>query len=115
MLTVPAETAFQKGQGPMGADLYNECNQVTPKNSAEVKTDHVPVVEVDRDGGLIAKFSDDSKWPRAYEYTDEDIGVTNLPAYTRFPELFEGAPLDLDGEPRVRQPHHRAQDGALTT
>jgi hypothetical protein len=34
---------------------------------------------------------DDSKWPRAYEYTDEDIGVTNLPAYTRFPELFEGA------------------------
>ncbi len=34
---------------------------------------------------------DDSKWPRAYEYTDEDIGVTNLPAYTRYPELFEGA------------------------
>lgn len=34
---------------------------------------------------------DDSRWPRAYEYTDEDIGVTNLPAYTRYPELFEGA------------------------
>jgi hypothetical protein len=33
----------------------------------------------------------DSGWPRAYEYTDTDIGVTNLPAYTRYPELFEGA------------------------
>jgi hypothetical protein len=34
----------------------------------------------------------DAKWPRAYEYADEDIGVTNLPAYTRYRELFEGAP-----------------------
>jgi len=235
VLTVPAETAFQKGIGPMGADLYNECNQVLPKTSAEVSTANVPIVEVDRDGevitgfvvadnyfelyvngklvavdntpftpfnsvivkfrakrpityvfkgvdweenmgvstelmvkdpwhpgdgGLIAKFSDgtvtdsswkaqsfyigplnnpdevverrnvhdttplgrvhpvakkptcqdkcyavhypvpanwqsprfnDSYWPRAYEYTDIDIGVTNLPAYTRYPELFEGA------------------------
>jgi hypothetical protein len=33
----------------------------------------------------------DSLWPRAYEYTDTDIGVNNLPAYTRYPELFEGA------------------------
>jgi hypothetical protein len=33
----------------------------------------------------------DAYWPRAYEYTDTDIGVTNLPAYTRYPELFEGA------------------------
>jgi hypothetical protein len=33
----------------------------------------------------------DTYWPRAYEYTDTDIGVTNLPAYTRYPELFEGA------------------------
>ena len=33
----------------------------------------------------------DKHWPRAYEYTDTDIGVTNLTAYTRFPELFEGA------------------------
>ncbi len=28
VLTVPAETVFQKKLGPMGADLYNECNQV---------------------------------------------------------------------------------------
>lgn len=30
-------------------------------------------------------------WPRAYEYTDTDIGVTNLPSYTRYPDRFEGA------------------------
>ncbi len=34
---------------------------------------------------------DDSKWPRAYEYTDEDIGVTSVKGYTNFPELFEGS------------------------
>jgi hypothetical protein len=33
----------------------------------------------------------DAYWPRAHEYTDTDIGVTNLPAYTRYPELFDGA------------------------
>lgn len=234
VITVPAKTAFQ-GATLKGADLFNECNQVTPQKSAEVSTTNVPVVEVDPDGevitgfivadnyfelyvngklvavdaipytpfnsvivkfkakrpityafklvdweehlglgmelfggnpwhpgdgGLIARFSDgtvtdsswkaqsfyiaplntpdeviersnvhdttplgrvhphakkptcqercfavhyaipanwqapsfdDSKWPRAYEYTDEDIGVTNLPAYTRYPEIFEGA------------------------
>ncbi|NVO15880.1 MAG: hypothetical protein HXX10_17740 [Rhodoplanes sp.] len=41
--------------------------------------------------GWQGKAFDDSKWPRAYEYTDTDIGVTALPAYTRYPELFEGA------------------------
>ena len=33
----------------------------------------------------------DANWPRAWEFTDQEIGVTNLPAYTRYPELFEGA------------------------
>jgi hypothetical protein len=33
----------------------------------------------------------DLNWPRAWEYTDEDIGVNSLPAYTRYPELFSGA------------------------
>lgn len=37
-----------------------------------------------------AKFND-SAWPRAYEYTDTDIGTTALPAFTRYPELFSGA------------------------
>lgn len=37
------------------------------------------------------KRFDDSKWPGAFEYTDEEVGVTNLPAYTRYPELLKGA------------------------
>jgi hypothetical protein len=240
VITVPAVTALQKGLGPKSNDLYNECTQVLPKNSAEVNTANVPVVEIDSDGevitgfivgdnywemyvngklvsvdntpytpfnsgivkfkvkrpytiailgvdwdehlglgmelfpisgpkqnpwypgdgGVILKLSDgtvtdsswkaqsfyiaplnspdevvergqlhdttplrrmhpfavkpdcrekcyaihypipanwqsprfnDAYWPRAYEYTDTDIGVTNLPAYTRYPELFQGA------------------------
>ena len=243
VITMPAKTALQQGGNiPLSHDLYNECNQVTPKNSAEVSTANVPVIEVDPDGevitgfivadnyyemyvngklvsvdntpytpfnsaivkfkvkrpytmafllvdwdehqgigmevfpvpvtpktnkyypgdgGLVAKFSDgtvtdstwkaqtfyigplvdpkevverghihdtpnlggrthpyarrptceekcyavhypipanwqsprfnDSYWPRAWEFTAQEIGVTNLPAYTRFPELFEGA------------------------
>ena len=34
---------------------------------------------------------DDSKWPRAFEFTDEEVGVTTLFAYTNFPSLFAGA------------------------
>jgi hypothetical protein len=235
VITVPAETALQMGTKLNGADLYNECNQITPAKAANVSTDKVPVVEIDAegeivtgyivadnyfelyvngklvaadntpftpfnsvivkfkakrpytyafklvdweenlglgtelnrdfpyhagDGGVIARFSDgtvtdsswkaqtfyigplvspneviekgnlhdttklgrihpharkppcaeqcyavhypipadwaspkfnDASWPRAYEYTDEDIGVTGVPGYTRYPELFEGA------------------------
>ncbi len=240
VITVPAATALQKGQGPKSADLYNECTQVLPRNSSEVSTASTPVIEIDPDGevitgfivadnyyemyvngklvsvdntpftpfnssivrfkvkrpytiailgvdwegrlgqgmermpdtpkgnpwhpgdaGVMMRLSDgtvtdsswkaqsfyiaplnspdevieargnvhdttklgrvhpvakkpachekcyavhypipanwmsprfnDSLWPRAFEYTDTDIGVTNLPAYTRFPELFEGA------------------------
>jgi hypothetical protein len=242
VITMPAVTALQKGGGPLSHDLYNECNQVTPKNASEVSTANVPVIDVDADGevvtgfivadnyyelyvngrlvsvdntpytpfnsaivkfrvkrpytlafllvdwdehqglgmevfpvpvtpktnkyypgdgGLIARFSDgtatdsswkaqtfyiaplmdpkevvergnvhdvvgaggrthpyarkpgceekcyavhypipanwqsaafnDGGWPRAWEYTDVEIGVTNLPAYTRYPELFQGA------------------------
>jgi hypothetical protein len=233
--TVPAETAYQTG--PKGADLFNECTQVTPAKTSDVSAANVPVVVVDPDGevvtgyivadnyfelyvngkliavdaipftpfnsvivkfkakrpytyafklvdweenlglgtefngtsksnwhqgdgGVIARFSDgtvtdsswkaqsyyiaplmspddviekgnlhdttklgrihpnaprptcedkcyavhypmpenwaaaafdDSKWPRAYEYTDTDIGVTGVPGYTRYPELFEGS------------------------
>lgn len=241
VITVPAETAIQKGLGPASYDLYNECKQIRPENTAAVSTANVPVIEVDPDGevitgyivadnyyemyvngklvsvdntpytpfnsaivkfkakrpytlafllvdwdehlglgmelfpnqgpkqnpwypgdgGLIAKFSDgtmtdsswkaqtfliaplvdpkevvergnvhdtpnlggrthpyarkpnceakcytvhypipanwqsprfnDANWPRAWEFTDQEIGVTNLPAYTRYPELFDGA------------------------
>jgi hypothetical protein len=41
-------------------------------------------------GWQSATFND-SAWPRAYEYTDTDIGTTALPAFTRYPELFSGA------------------------
>ncbi len=242
VITVPAETALQKGLGPASHDLYNECKQIMPANSAAVSTASVPVIDVDADGevitgyivadnyyemyvngklvsvdntpytpfnsaivkfrvkrpytmafllvdwderlglgmeqfpvpvtpatsqwypgdgGLIARFSDgtvtdaswkaqtfliaplvdpkevvergnihdtpnlggrthpfarkpdcqakcytvhypipanwqsprfnDSNWPRAWEFTDQEIGVTNLPAYTRYPELFGDA------------------------
>jgi len=240
VITVPTETALQKGLRPLSHDLYNECNRVTPAKAAEVNTDKVPVVEIDAggevvtgyivadnyyemyvngrlvsvdntpftpfnssivkfrvkrpytiailgvdweehmgqgmelfpvsgpkqnpwhpgDGGVILRLSDgtvtdsswkaqsfyiaplntpdevierghqhdttqlgrvhpvakkpdcrekcysvhypipaqwrsprfnDGHWPRAYEYTDTDIGVTNVPGYTRYPELFEGA------------------------
>jgi hypothetical protein len=36
VITVPAETAFQKGAALKGADLFNECNQLTPQKSADV-------------------------------------------------------------------------------
>jgi hypothetical protein len=47
---------------------------------------HYPIPE----SWATASF-DDAGWPRAYEYTDEDVGVTTLTAYTRYPEAFEGA------------------------
>jgi len=31
---------------------------------------------------------DDSNWPRAYEYTDDDVGVRSLTGYWRYPEAF---------------------------
>ena len=34
---------------------------------------------------------DDSHWPKAFEFTDEDVGVDHVPAYTRYPEAFTGA------------------------
>jgi hypothetical protein len=239
VINVPAATALQKGLGPKGVDLYNECTQVLPKGASDVSTANAPTIEIDADGevisgyvvadnyyemyvngklvsvdntpftpfnsaivkfkvkrpytiailgvdweghlgqgmerfpdtpkgnpwhpgdgGMIVKLSDgtvtdsswkaqsfyiapldspdevierghlhdttqlgrvhpvakkpdcqekcyavhypipanwqsprfnDTRWPRAYEYTDTDIGVTNVPAYTRYPELFEGA------------------------
>ena len=34
---------------------------------------------------------DDSRWPKAFEFTNEDVGVDHVPAYTRYPEAFAGA------------------------
>jgi hypothetical protein len=38
-----------------------------------------------------ARNFDDSSWPNAYEFTDDDVGVEHVPAYTRYPEAFAGA------------------------
>ena len=56
VITVPAETAFQKKLGPMGAYLYNECAQVLPKSVAEVSTANVPIIEVDPGGEVITGY-----------------------------------------------------------
>ena len=50
VITMPAETALQKGLGPSSANLYSECAQITPKNASEVSTKDVPVVVIDPDG-----------------------------------------------------------------
>jgi hypothetical protein len=34
---------------------------------------------------------DDSPWPQAFEFTDQDVGVDHIPAYTRYPEAFARA------------------------
>ena len=34
---------------------------------------------------------DDSRWPSAVEFTDQEVGTDHLPAYTRYPEAFRGA------------------------
>jgi len=54
VLTVPAETAYQKG--PRGYDLYNECNKVVPRKSSEVSAGGVPVVEIDADGEVVTGY-----------------------------------------------------------
>lgn len=54
VLTVPAETVFQKG--PKGVDLFNECNKAVPQKTSEVSARDVPVVEVDPDGEVITGY-----------------------------------------------------------
>lgn len=47
---------------------------------------HYPVPE-----NWMAPDFDDARWPRAFEFTNQDVGVDHIPAYTRFPEAFAGA------------------------
>ena len=46
---------------------------------------------------------DDSKWPQAFEYLDQEVGIMGVPGYWRYPEAFIGGALDLDDQPGVRQ------------
>jgi hypothetical protein len=34
---------------------------------------------------------DDSRWPQAFEYLDQEVGIVGMPAYWRFPEAFRGS------------------------
>jgi len=42
------------------------------------------------DGWMNANF-DDSSWPRAFEYLDQEVGIVGVPGYWRFPEAFMGS------------------------
>jgi hypothetical protein len=42
------------------------------------------------DGWMNTNF-DDSKWPRAFEYLDQEVGIVGVPGYWRYPEAFMGA------------------------
>jgi len=82
VITMPAPTALQKGLGPLSHDLYNECNQVTPANSAAVSTDRVPVIEVDPDGEVITGFIVADNYYEMY-VNGKLVSVDNTP-YTPF-------------------------------
>ena len=47
---------------------------------------HYPVP----DGWMQPQF-EDARWPRAFEYLDQEVGIMGLPAYYRFPEAFRGS------------------------
>jgi hypothetical protein len=81
-ITVPAVTALQKGLGPKSVDLYNECNQITPKNSAEVSSAKAPVVEIDADGEVITGFIVADNYYEMY-VNGRLVSVDNTP-YTPF-------------------------------
>ena len=82
VITMPAETALQKGLGPSSYDLYNECNAVTPKDASEVSTANVPVIEVDPDGEVITGFIVADNYYEMY-VNGKLVSVDNTP-YTPF-------------------------------
>lgn len=82
VITVPAVTALQKGQGPLSYDLYSECALKTPKNSAEVSTANVPVVEIDPDGDVITGYIVGDNYFEMY-VNGKLVTVDNTP-YTPF-------------------------------
>jgi len=47
---------------------------------------HYPIPD-----GWMAPNFDDSKWPQAFEYLDEEVGIVGVPGYWRYPEAFIGA------------------------
>jgi hypothetical protein len=53
------------------------------------------------DGWMNPNF-DDSKWPRAFEYLDQEVGIVGVPGYWRYPELSH----------RLAQQHRVVEDEA---
>lgn len=82
VVTVPSVTALQKGLGPKAGDLYNECTNVMPAHAADVKTDAVPVVEVDPDGEVITGYIVADNYFELY-VNGKLVAVDNTP-YTPF-------------------------------
>jgi hypothetical protein len=82
VISVPAVTALQKGLGPSSYDLYSECAQKTPKNSAEVSAAGVPVIEIDPDGEVITGFIVGDNYFEMY-VNGKLVSVDNTP-YTPF-------------------------------
>ena len=41
--------------------------------------------------GWMAPGFDDSSWPRAFEYLDQDVGIMGVPGYFRYPQAFMGS------------------------
>ena len=82
VITMPAATALQRGEGPLSHDLYNECNNVMPANSAAVSTANVPVVEVDPDGEVITGYIVADNYYEMY-VNGKLVSVDNTP-YTPF-------------------------------
>ena len=42
------------------------------------------------DGWMNPNF-DDSNWPNAFEYLDQEVGIIGVPGYWRYPDAFMGA------------------------
>lgn len=82
VITVPANTALQRKEGPLSYDLYNECNKVLPPNAAAVSTDKVPVIEVDADGEVVTGFIVADNYFELY-VNGKLVSVDNTP-YTPF-------------------------------
>ena len=82
VITVPAETALQRKQGPLSHDLYNECNKVLPPNSAAVDASKAPVIEIDPDGEVITGYIVADNYFEFY-VNGKLVSVDNTP-YTPF-------------------------------
>ncbi|HSG64991.1 MAG TPA: hypothetical protein VLD39_08320, partial [Gammaproteobacteria bacterium] len=81
-IRVPAETAYERGIGPMSVDLYNECTQIMPADSGGVDPQSAPIIEVDADGEVVAGYVVADNYYELY-VNGTLVSVDNTP-YTPF-------------------------------